>query len=82
MTPPRKHLLPLLRRLFGQPAKAPTEIQRARQLITAIDAGGIPLNPAIVSQIARNLGLEVSPKAPVEQTIERIRRALERAGRD
>ena len=80
MAPPRKPLLSVLRRLFGQAAKAPTEIQRARQLIAAIDAGGIPLNPAVVSDIARNLGLEVSRQAPVEQTIERIRRALERAG--
>jgi hypothetical protein len=38
----------------------------------------VPLNPAKVNQIARNLGLEVSRKAPVEETITRIRKALER----
>jgi hypothetical protein len=31
-----------------------------------------------VNAIARDLGLEVSTRAPVEDTIERIRRALER----
>ncbi len=57
----------------------PPEVQRARQLIAAVDKGGLPLNPAIVNQVARSLGLEVSSKAPVDQTIERIRQALTRA---
>ncbi len=52
------------------------ELQRAQDLISAIDAGGMPLNPARVNDIARKLGLEVSTKAPMEQTIERIRAAL------
>lgn len=54
------------------------ETRRARQLISAIDAGGIPLDPAIVTRIAENLGLEVSRKARMEDTIERIRAALDR----
>jgi len=54
------------------------ELVRARQLITAIDAGGLPLNPSIITRIAVNLGLEVSRKARVEDTIERIRVALKR----
>lgn len=56
----------------------PTETRQARALIAAVDAGGIPLNPAKVNEIARNLGLEVSRKAPVDETIRRIRAALER----
>jgi hypothetical protein len=56
----------------------PKEIQRARQLITAIDAGGIPLDPRRVSSIAEDLGLEVSHKARMEDTVERIRSALKR----
>ena len=56
-----------------------SDIEQARQLIAAIDRGGIPLNPARVNHIARNLGLEVSPRAPVEQTIARIRACVERA---
>lgn len=56
----------------------PTEIRRARQLISAIDAGGIPLDPARISRIAEDLGLEVSRKARTEDTIARIRTALER----
>jgi hypothetical protein len=52
--------------------------QRARDLIAAIDAGGLPLNPARVNDIARQLGLEVSSKAPMPLTVERIRQALAR----
>jgi len=58
--------------------KTPLEIQRAKQLITAIDAGGIPLDPARIVRIAEGLGLEVSRKAKMEETIERIRQALKR----
>lgn len=57
----------------------PPEVLRARQLIAAVDKGGLPLNPVIVNQVARSLGLEVSSKAPIDQTIERIRQALSRA---
>ena len=56
----------------------PTEIQRAKQLISAIDAGGIPLDPTRIIRIAEDLGLEVSRKARMEDTIERIRAAIER----
>ena len=42
------------------------------------DAGGVPLHPARVNDIARRLGLEVSRHAPVEETIERTRQALQR----
>jgi hypothetical protein len=55
-----------------------SDIQQARALIVAIDAGGIPLNPLRVNIIARNLGLDVSRSAPVEETVERIRGALQR----
>jgi hypothetical protein len=55
-----------------------TDKQRALSLIAAVDAGGLPLNPARVNDIARKLGLEVSAKAPVEQTIDRIRAACKR----
>jgi hypothetical protein len=57
------------------------ERRRALSLVAAIDAGGLPLNPARVNQIARDLGLEVSRKAPVEHTVARIRAALERCDR-
>ena len=56
----------------------PSAEQRARDLVAAIDAGGLPLNPARVNDIARQLGLEVSSKAPMFETIERIRLALDR----
>jgi len=67
----------LLNRLKPQD-DMPTEVRRARQLISAIDAGGIPLDPARISRIAESLGLEVSRKARTEDTIARIRTALER----
>ncbi len=63
----------------GRAAPVPvSERQRALDLVAAVDAGGLPLNPARVNAIARNLGLEVSTRAPVEDTIERIRQALAR----
>ena len=72
-------LITWLKNLFSAKPIVVCEIARAKQLIAAIDRGGVPLNPATVNQIARNLGLEVSRKAPVEETIERIRKALARA---
>jgi len=60
------------------PDKTPVEIRRAKQLISAIDAGGIPLDPSRVCRIAEDLGLEVSRKARMEDTIDRIRAAIER----
>ena len=58
--------------------RPPTPEQRAKDLIAAIDAGGLPLNPARVNDIARQLGLEVSVRAPMTETIERIRQVLNR----
>ena len=57
----------------------PKEYQSAQRLIKAVDQGGVPLNPTKVNAIARDLGLEVSVKDPVEKTILRIREALARA---
>jgi hypothetical protein len=70
-------LLWLKARLGAKPAATPE--QRARDLVRAVDAGGLPLNPARVNDIARQLGLEVSSRAPMEATIERIRQALQRS---
>lgn len=67
-----------LKGLFAPREAIPEEIQRARQLIRAVDAGGVPMNPARINAIARELGLEVSRKAPVEETIQRIRAVLAR----
>lgn len=58
--------------------RALTPEQRAKDLIAAIDAGGLPLNAALVNDIARKLGLEVSTRARMEDTIARIRLALQR----
>jgi len=69
------------RRRVGQGRAAgglPDEEQLARNLIAAVDRGGIPLNPAKVNDIARRLGLEVTARAPVEETVERIRAAVGR----
>ena len=55
-----------------------SHIEHARRLIDAIDRGGIPLNPAKVNAIARSFGLDVSRRAPVDETVERIRACLRR----
>lgn len=77
---PGKNLWGWLRRRFIGTSDQPSELAQAKALISAVDRGGIPLNPARVNAIARALGLEVSRKAAVEETIERIRAALIRAG--
>jgi hypothetical protein len=69
-----------LKNLFFGKKQPLSDIEQARRLISAIDRGGIPLSPAKVNAIARNLGLEVSTKAPVEETIQRLRAAIARAG--
>ncbi|MEN9628032.1 MAG: hypothetical protein RJA10_1259 [Pseudomonadota bacterium] len=61
------------------PAEPVSDHQRAVDLIAAIDAGGLPLNPARVNDIARRLGLEVSRHARLEDTVARIRAALQRS---
>lgn len=60
--------------------EAPAEVRHAQDLLRAIEAGGVPLNPAKVNAIARGLGLEVSKQAPMDDTIVRIRLALARLG--
>jgi hypothetical protein len=69
-------LIVWLKAKLGFGAVVSPEHQRAMDLIRAIDAGGLPLNPARVNQIARSLGLEVSTRAEVADTIARIRAAL------
>lgn len=64
-----------LRSLFKRSGPL-TPLQRAQDLIRAIDAGGLPLNAAIVNDIARQLGLEVPTTARMEETIWRIRKVL------
>lgn len=75
MKPVLRWIPHLIRR---RPAPARSAEERARQLIAAIDAGGLPLNAAIVNDIARALGLEVSSRARLEDTIARIRAAVQR----
>lgn len=67
-----------LKNLFPPRKAASDELARAIALIDAIDQGGMPLNTARVNAIARDLGLEVSRKAPPEETILRIRQAIAR----
>jgi len=67
-----------LKKLLNRRKTEPTPEQRAKNLIAAVDAGGLPLNAAVVNDIARALGLEVSSRARLEETIGRIRMALQR----
>ena len=75
----RKGILGRLKKLLTAKKEPLSDIEQARRLIAAVDSGGIPLNPARVNAIARNLGLEVSRTAPVEDTIARLRAAVDRA---
>lgn len=68
-----------LKTLLSPKAAPSSDILQARQLIAAIDRGGVPLNPAKINAIARNLGLEVSRQAPMDETIRRIRQAIARS---
>lgn len=75
------HYLKWLTHLFTPCTQACVErgeVRQAQALITAIDDGGIPLNPVKVNAIARQLGLEVSTKAPMDETVRRIRHAIAR----
>jgi hypothetical protein len=73
-------LLSRLTRRFRKPSIPPRpELMVAKNLIKAVDKGGIPLNPIKVNQIARELGLEVATSADMQNTIARIREALKRA---
>ena len=69
------------RHFWGNPmARTPvSDLARARALIDAIDRGGVVSDTLRVNAIARSLGLEVSRRAPVAQTIDRIRAAVQRA---
>ena len=70
-----------LRACYGKSPLPPDEFEQARRLVLAVERGGIPLNPARVNALARELGLEVRRDAPVEETVARLRAALVRAGR-
>ncbi len=76
---PSPRTLAFLQKLRGN--KPPSHLQRAKDLIAAIDAGGLPLIPARVNDIARQLGLEVSVDARMPDTVERIRLALQSQSR-
>jgi len=72
-------LIAIIKKCFSNSGNSSNpEVTAAKNLIKAIDRGGIPLNPLKVNQIARDLGLEVAPSALMQNTIERIRAALKR----
>lgn len=54
----------------------PRELLAGKEVIDAIDAGGLPLDATRINRIARELGLEVSPQAPVGETVVRLRAAV------
>ncbi len=73
---PAARLLRTLKSWLRRRPKLPPELQAGKDVIAAIDAGGLPLDPGRINRIARELGLEVSANAPVEQTIARLRAAV------
>ena len=61
-----------------QEVKEAPEIKIAKDLLAAIDKGGVPLSTAKLNNVARDIGLDVSKSAKPEETIQRIRDAVER----
>ena len=64
--------------LFNWFKRDSDDVKNAKALLKAIDKGGIPTNPIKLNHVARRLGLEVSPSAPMSETIERMRECLKR----
>ena len=75
---PAARLLRTLKAWLRRKPKLPCDLQAGKDVIEAIDAGGLPLDPGRINRIARAMGLEVSPKAAVEDTVERLRAAVGR----
>jgi hypothetical protein len=51
-------------------------VGQAKKLLAAIDQGGIPTDPIRINNLGRALGLEVLQSAPMAETIDRIRNAI------
>lgn len=49
-----------------------------RQFIQTINAGGLPLHTRIANGAAGTMGLQMSPRARMDDTIARIRTAVQR----
>lgn len=75
---PAARLLRTLKAWLRRKPQLPRELQAGKEVVDAIDAGGLPLDATRINRIARELGLEVSPQAPVEETVVRLRAAVER----
>jgi hypothetical protein len=75
---PAARLLRSLKAWLRRKPTLPRELQAGKDVVEAIDAGGVPLDASRINRIARELGLEVSPKAPVEETVARLRAAVGR----
>jgi hypothetical protein len=71
-------LLRTLKAWLRRKPQLPRELQAGKEVVDAIDAGGLPLDTTRINRIARELGLEISAKAPVEETLARLRAAVER----
>jgi hypothetical protein len=75
---PAARLLRTLKAWLRRKPRLPPGLQAGKDVIDAIDAGGLPLDPTRINRIARELGLEVSARAPVEETVQRLRAAVTR----
>ena len=75
---PVARLLRTMKSWLRRRPKLPRELHAGKDVIDAIDAGGLPLDAARINCIARDLGLEVSPRAPIDDTLLRLRAAVER----
>jgi len=60
-------------------AEDASAVGQAKKLLAAIDQGGIPTDPIRINNIGRALGLEISPNAPMAETIDRIREVVNKS---
>ena len=75
---PAARLLRTLKAWLRRKPQLPRELQAGKEVVDAIDAGGLPLDATRINRIARDLGLDVSPQAPLKETVPRLRAAVER----
>lgn len=75
---PAARLLRTLRYWLRRKPQLPRELQAGKDVIDAIDAGGLPLDATRINRIARDLGLDIAPQAAVADTVARLRAAVER----
>lgn len=64
--------------VFGWFNRKTNDVENVKRLLMANDKGGISTKPIKLNQVARRLGIDVSPSVAMQKTIQRIRLVLKR----